>query len=178
MFISANERISHSNPPGATTRWIRGDISSIPLYKLWCRSFLPVFNILRSNTSNRALDAVYSFPMAVIFKGSCGPLCSSPRTEGISTPDPDLLIWGCLSVGEISNLRIRVTRNACTSITLSNRRSSASLGDWTSRSTHANRHPMQFLTPPENVELCDERSVFNVPTAVRKTAQIPICSNR
>ena len=74
---------------------------------------------------NRVLDIGYSFPMAVVFKGSCGPLRSSPTAKGVNMLFLALLVWGWLSAREMLNLRIRVTMNACIWTTLLNGESSA-----------------------------------------------------
>ena len=45
-------------------------------------------------TKSQALHAAHTSLIAVIFKGSCAPLYSSPRTKGVKTPDLAFLIWG------------------------------------------------------------------------------------
>ena len=47
-----------------------------------------------SDTANQVLHDIHAFLRAVIFKGSCVPLYSSPRTTGTNTPDLVLLICG------------------------------------------------------------------------------------
>jgi len=64
------------------------------------------------------LHITYTFLIAVIFRGSCVPLYSSPRTMGIINPDLTLLICGWWFAWEMSNFDMSVTRNACISMTL------------------------------------------------------------
>ena len=45
-------------------------------------------------TKSQALHVAHTSLIAVIFKGSCAPLYSSPRTKGVKTPDLVFLIWG------------------------------------------------------------------------------------
>ena len=47
-----------------------------------------------SDTPNRIPYITYTFRMALIFRGSCVPLSSSPRTKGTISPDLALLICG------------------------------------------------------------------------------------
>jgi len=54
----------------------------------------PVIDCSHRWPVNRVLYAVYILPMEDIFKGSCVPLCSSPRTTGIIKPDLTVLICG------------------------------------------------------------------------------------
>ena len=65
----------------------------------------------------------------------------------------------------MSNFGMRVTRNACISMTLQYPKTSfqhlRESEGYEGRSTHANRHPRQPLTPPENVALDEQGSVFN-----------------
>ena len=51
--------------------------------------------------------------MAVIFKGSFGPLCSSPTAKGVDILFLTLLIWGRLNIGAdllCANLLMTVTK--------------------------------------------------------------------
>ena len=45
-----------------------------------------------SGTANRIIYIIYACLIAVIFRGSCAPLYSSPRTKGTNGPDFTLLI--------------------------------------------------------------------------------------
>ena len=47
-----------------------------------------------SDAANRVLYVIYAALIVVIFKGSCPPLCSSPRTMGVIIADLVLLICG------------------------------------------------------------------------------------
>lgn len=122
--------------------------SSYPLIKLICncysqwRSQAELLGLIDSSEKKKTvvhfhakeiahlvLYIIYTYATVVIFKGSCGPLYSSPRTRGNIIPGLALLICGWWSAWETSNLRISVTRNACISITLSKRLFSASPGE-------------------------------------------------
>jgi len=105
--------------------------------------------------------APYSFLMAVTLSGNCGPLCSSPTTIGKTDVCLGILISCPLSGREKSNCLTSVTSTVCISMTLFAEKQSISisvlicfrLAVKQSPGTHANRHPMQLLGPPENVAL-------------------------
>lgn len=71
IFLLQHTRYSHLIPLSLTT--FCADASGMP-------NWIPY--------------TIYTPPMAVIFKGSCVPLCSSPRTRGTNNPDLALLICG------------------------------------------------------------------------------------
>jgi len=97
--------------------------------------------------------------------GNCDPLCSSPTTTGKADDGLNILISGSLSGREKSYCLMSATKNVCISTTLlgeAKRRSALVRFGFTVRpglGTHANRHPMQLLGPPEKVILYQTTSI-------------------
>ena len=103
----------------------------------------------------------------VTLSGICGPLCSSPTTTGMIVPDPTFRTSCPFSGMEKSNCLTSVAKNVCSSMTLfaancQSISSSILFEIWPQRGeTHANRHPMQPLGPPEKVALNHSNSVHS-----------------
>ena len=121
---------------------------------------------LNSIQPPQTIATPYLSSRAVTLSGICGPLCSSPTTIGVTTPNLAFSTSCPFVPGEKSNCLTSVTKNACSSITLLVEKNQSvssfiSILQLTQRSgTYANRHPMQLLLPPENVALNQSASAY------------------
>ena len=99
VFLRFPGGLTSSRHPSSIRRPIRPKPSNALILSLgpssaWRTSFTQQSAKRVTNTTNRLPYITYTSAIAVTFKGSCAPLCSSPRTKGAITPSLVLLICG------------------------------------------------------------------------------------